>query len=895
MENAGDDGGDSRGKHMISEAPNINTLWAEAFVDELARCGVRHVVIAPGSRSTPLVIAFARHPDVVDHSVYDERSAAFFALGIAKATGKPVAVVCTSGTAGANMYPAVCEANASHVPMLILTADRPVLLRDSGAPQTMDQQNLFGTHVRFFHDVAQPEAETTKFRYIRSLACDSVARAESEPAGPVHLNFPFRKPLEPVAVESGHAHVPTEFLLNGGDAVHGRSDGRPYVERIRANRVADRHIVFSLADRIRGAKRVLLIAGPDGSGVRLRDAMNRFLEVSGLPVFAEAASQLRFQMNRPRSIISATDLFLRSEKVRDAIKPDLIIRLGATPTTKAMQTFTAECHNVPQIAIADSVERFDPDYVVSQRIVEDPAAMFSSLVQEFETTPLQNIDQSWIEYLMQLDADAVEALDMFRQHIDEAHVALLMQELSSLPDDTALFVSSGMPIRDVESYCNRSESALEMFFNRGVNGIDGITSTALGVARGRRGHVVSLTGDMAFLHDLNGLHLSRDPRIHATIIIVNSNGSEIFGLLPIERFDPPFTQHFEMPHGYDFAKAAAFFGIEHVLLDDAEKLHSVMNESGVRIIEYRIERKHSKSVRAQIADEVLASVERIPAPVKSTQQTLSIRVHRIAVAESGIPIVFLHGFTRSAKAWNDILTHLSGRTVYTIDLPGHGNASIAKMTVEDCSEEIAAFAERNALKQFHLIGYSMGGRVAMRYALAHQGTLASLTLISASPGIEEMSARDARRQSDEALAARVEREGLETFIDEWMNTPLFRGQERFGKRAVRAARAERMEQRTSGLASSLRNMGQGVMQPMWSELSSLKMPVLLIAGERDEVYREHVRSMSERLPLAHAIIMEQAGHDVPVEAWEKLGIVLSEWIDNLSLANEPAGSSSQQD
>lgn len=895
MENAGDDVGDSRGKRMISEAPNINTLWAEAFVDELARSGLRHVVIAPGSRSTSLVIAFAKHPDIVDHTMYDERSAAFFALGIAKATGKAVAVVCTSGTAGANMVPAVCEGDASRVPMLILTADRPVHMRDSGAPQTMNQQHLFGTHVRFFHDVAQPEADTTKFRYIRSLACDAVARAEGEPAGPVHLNFPFRKPLEPISVESGHAHVPEEFLLSGGDAVHGRSDGRPYVECIRANRVADQHIVFSLADRIRDAKRVLLIAGPIENGVHLRHAMNRFLETSGLPVFAEAASQLRFQMNRPRSIISAADLFLRSEKVRDAVKPDLIIRLGATPTTKAMQTFIAECHDVPQIAIDDSVERFDPDYVVLQRIVEDPAAMFSALVQECETTPLQNIDQSWVEYLVQLDASAVEALHTSRQHIDEAHVALLMQELSSLPDDTALFVSSGMPIRDVESYCHRSEKALEMFFNRGVNGIDGITSTALGVARGRRGHVVLLTGDMAFLHDLNGLHLSRDTRIHATIIIVNSNGSEIFGLLPIEQFDPPFTQHFETPHGYDFAKAAAFFGIEHVLLDDASKLRSVMNESGVRIIEYRIERKRSKSIRKQMADAVIEVLETIPVPVKSVARTSSIRIHRISVSETGIPVVLLHGFSRNAESWNDLLVHLSGRAVYSIDLPGHGSAAIAKMTVEDCAEEIAAFVVRNALKRFHLIGYSMGGRVAMRYALAHQGTLASMTLISASPGIEEMSARDARRQSDEVLAERIEHEGLEAFVDEWMNTPLFRGQERFGKRAVRNARTERMEQRTSGLASSLRNMGQGTMQPMLGELSSLKVPVLLIAGERDEVYREHVRVMSEYLPQAQAIIMEQAGHDVPVEAREKLGIVLSEWIDNLSLANEPAGSSSQQD
>ena len=869
---------------------HVNQLWAGIIAEELARSGLRHAVISPGSRSTPLVLALAAHPDITDHAVIDERSAAFFALGLARSAAQPVALLCTSGTAAANYYPAVCEADSACVPLLLLTADRPVHLRDSGAPQTMDQVKLFGDRVRHFFESAQPEAADVKLRALRAMVCHAVAMTRGTLPGPVHVNLPFRKPLEPAMPEYAADTVDDALIASGGPGVRGRANGQPWTRfpgpgAAAVGQTERRTGIALAADALLRAKRPVIVAGPDAGGSAYADALLSFGAAQGIPIVAEAASQLRFRDARGAAVLATTDLLLRSERFREYFRPDCILRTGGADTNTGMQRFMESLGDIDVIHLAPDTRRSDPAHAVSLhlegRIVEtlgDMAAVLRDAVPA--------VERGWTQTLQDTDAavraELPEALAEAGRGFEGAYVHALG---ALLPEDGALFVSSSMPIRDVETFLPATAKPVDMLFNRGVNGIDGIVSTALGSTRGRRSRTVLLTGDIAFLHNLNAMYGAGLRELPLTIVLLNNDGGEIFELLPVREMEPAFTRHFLTPQNADFRTLADGLRIPIDTAGDVDDFTQLLGRTrdreGVSIIEINTDIRTSGALRrsalrriAGVADAELAhrTAREQKAP-EGAHAAAPSRVFPLAwrMLQRGptAAAVFLHGFTRSGASWEHICTGLDDRRIIAVDLMGHGASPAPDQrehsTVYDleyATERIEELCARLGIARMHLVGYSMGGRTAMAYAARYPHRLASLALISANPGIEDEEQRSARRRRDDALADRIMEIGIERFAEEWSAQPMFAAQRAQDPAAWRHAMHDRMRQRASGLASSLRGSGQGRQTPQWDALQELSIPVLIAAGEHDGDYSAIAQRMHDILSDATLRIHDGAGHDL---------------------------------
>jgi 2-succinyl-5-enolpyruvyl-6-hydroxy-3-cyclohexene-1-carboxylate synthase len=886
---------------MTSTIPNVNTLWARVLVDELARCGVRHCVVSPGSRSTPLAIAFAEHPDITDFSVLDERSAAYFALGLSKRSGRPCALVCTSGTAAANYLPAICEAGQAHVPLLVFTADRPAHLHDSSAPQTMDQLKLYGDHVRWFLNVAQPEADDFKLRSLRSTICHAVAVASGMNSGPVHLNIGFRKPLEPVEDPRGEGSVPEAFLAEPGLGMSGRPDGHPYTRYWNCSKNGYAQASRLLTNLLRRQRRILIVAGPDENGRSYAKALLRFVEATGIPVFAEAMSQLRSGVDE-NPFLGGAGLFLRNGRCRAMASAHLILRLGDAATLKPVQDFLSDPKIGMQIVIGMREERIDPDFTATHRIVADEAILLELLSDECARRPLRGFDYEWAAALFAVEQASIEALhrelesrvEMFEGHVYHDTAAIL-------PQGAALCVSNSMPVRDLETFVPRLPARVSVWCNRGLNGIDGVTSTAFGVARSQDGRVVLVTGDVAFLHDLGGLLIAARAGVSATVVVVNNNGGEIFGTLPIGHFEPIFTRHFLTPHGITLRHAAELAGAAYEAADNRDVLRIALEDSferrGLSIIEVRTPERAGIPARKEIFTAISASLDVIVAelpehlalpPPSFPQFPLAWHTLRDAVGEK-VPVVCIHGFSRDARMWDSLIPLLEdGFPVFAVDLMGHGASPAPKDDVfpEAYSVEYNTARLFDALgdagiERCHLIGYSMGGRVALHAAAQEPASFASLILLSASPGIEDPGERAQRLSSDHRLAAEIERDGLEIFVDAWLRTPAFSTLHLRGAEFLHQAKEERMRQNSRGLAGALRGMGQGTQLPLWAMLRSLAMPVQLVAGAHDGKYHALCEIMRTLIPDARLHVVEDAGHDLVAESAIEVATVINEFLASM--------------
>lgn len=877
---------------------HVNQLWAGIIAEELARSGLRHAVISPGSRSTPMVLALAAHPDITDHSVIDERSAAFYALGLSRATAEPVALLCTSGTAAANYYPAVCEADSARVPLLLLTADRPVHLRDSGAPQTMDQVKLYGDRVRHFAESAQPEAAEEKLRALRAMMSHAVAMTRGRLPGPVHLNLPFRKPLEPAMPEYAADAVDDALIASGSPGMRGRANGRPWTiftaPAGSAAQEMDRATGIALAaDALLRATRPVIIAGPDAGGMDYADALLSFASAQGIPVMAEAASQLRFRDARGAVVVATADLLLRSEGFREYFRPDCILRTGDADTNTGMQRFMESLGDIDVIQLAPDTRRRDPGHAVSQHIEGRVAETLRDIALLLRDG-VPAVESGWTHTLQRIDTAVREQLPAALTEAGRGFEGAYVHALEGLlPAGAALFVSSSMPIRDVETFLPSITEQVDMLFNRGVNGIDGIVSTALGSARGRRGRTVLLTGDIAFLHNLNAVYGEGLRELPLTIVLFNNDGGEIFELLPVREAEPAFTRHFLTPQDADFRALADGLHIPIETAGDVEDftqlLSRALDRPGVSIIEIRTDIRTSGALRrsalrriAEVADAELADLatQGREAPEGAAAGALS-RVFppawRMLQPGSGAAAVFLHGFTRSGASWESICTDLDGRRMIAVDLMGHGFSPSPDQrrhpTVYDlqyAADRIEELCARLGIARVHLIGYSMGGRTAMAYAARYPHRLASLALISANPGIEDEAQRRARRDRDDALADRVMGIGLERFAEEWSAQPMFAAQREQDPAAWRHAMRDRMRQRAFGLASSLRGSGQGRQAPLWDALRALSIPVLVTAGEHDGDYSAIAQRMRDILPDATLRVYDGAGHDLLFDRPEQL-------------------------
>jgi 2-succinyl-5-enolpyruvyl-6-hydroxy-3-cyclohexene-1-carboxylate synthase len=546
----------------VTAPRNRNELWGRVLVEELVRAGVRQVVVSPGSRSTPLVLAAAGHSELQMVVEVDERAGAFCALGVGKASGRPAAVITTSGTAAANLLPAVVEAAQSETPLILLTADRPTRLRGADANQAIDQQHLFGRYPRFYQEVVPAPLSEGTLRHLRSVACRAVAAAVGDPGGPSHLNLPFDKPLEPTPVPGD---IPPELEDEATLARTGRGARTPFT-RIHPRRAAPLPVSLeSLSESLRRARRPLMVAGPTPRPWEAGPVLRAFAEEAGLPLLADPLSGARYggggtDTGAPE--LGGYDLVLGDPWIRDALAPDFVVRVGAGPTSANLSSWLGSLAEVPQVLVDGGGRWKDHQAAVSEMIPADPGLLFDSLGQAAVGSPDPEWNRVWRTVAVTLRA-GLERLG--RAPPFEGMVAVRLVE--SLSPGELLFASSSMPIRDVDAFGVLRQGDLHVLGNRGASGIDGIVSTAAGasLATGRR--VTCLVGDLALLHDSTGLSLLQESGIRVVLVVLNNDGGGIFHRLPIREREPTFTRFFATPHGRDLVHLARLWDLPHHVVD----------------------------------------------------------------------------------------------------------------------------------------------------------------------------------------------------------------------------------------------------------------------------------------------------------------------------------------
>lgn len=577
--------------------PNLNALWAQTLVDALAGAGIRHVCLSPGSRSTPLSLAAYAHADLSTTVHLDERSAAFFALGLAKAQGLPVALICTSGTAAANYHPAVIEASLSRVPLIVLSADRPPELRQAGAAQTIDQVRLFGGAIRFFQDLPVPEASMPLLRTLQVVVRQAVTHAVGHPAGPVHLNVPLRDPLPPVPL---HA----ERMAELSDALDAEiALGGPILPSVPQ---PSGPALIRVADALSHSRRPLMVAGPQSVRPDEVAAVTRFAERFEIPVLTDIASGLRF--HESPWLLSTGDAFLRAEAVASQ-PPDLVLRIGDLPTSKAVNEYLAR-HRAPTVMVAPDRFRHDPEALVGLTL---EAEVGMTLDRLSELLPGLTLEADWGERFRELEARAARVMTESRLPVEGAATRAAVR---ALPAGGCAFFSNSMPIRHGETFCREAAPGVRVHVSRGANGIDGIPSTALGIARGSGAPTLLVTGDLAFLHDMGGLAAARGQELTMVVLLLNNDGGGIFNFLPISGFPEVFEPLFGTPHGLDLSLVSRLFGWEHERLaagaDVEEALEKAFARGGLHVIEVSSVREETARAHRTLMSRLVEALEEVP-------------------------------------------------------------------------------------------------------------------------------------------------------------------------------------------------------------------------------------------------------------------------------------------
>ncbi|MFY7885447.1 MAG: 2-succinyl-5-enolpyruvyl-6-hydroxy-3-cyclohexene-1-carboxylic-acid synthase [Dolichospermum sp.] len=547
---------------------NLNLLWCYVLTETLKRLGLKCAVICPGSRSTALTVAFVQQiPHIEAIPILDERSAAFFALGQAKATGKPVVLVCTSGTAGANFYPAVIEARESRVPLLILTTDRPAELRDCHSGQTIDQVKLYGNYPNWQTELATPSVDMGMLGYLRQTVIHAWERCQFPNSGAVHLNIPFRDPLAPIP--DG-----TDFTLDTED----------FFSSLISTPLPITNYQLPITNYQKG----IIIAGvaqPQAPEEYCRAIANLSQSLQW-PVLAEGLSPVRNYTDLNPYLISTYDLILRNQQLAKELSPEIVIQIGEMPTSKELRNWLITTN--PQRFIIDNCDQnLDP--------LHGKTTHLRISVTEIGKLEIEELAKS--EYLQKWcisEKQVRKNIDDYFENVDElieSKTAWLISQ--NLPPETPLFIANSMPVRDVEFFWKPNNLRIKPYFNRGANGIDGTLSTALGIAHHQQSSVM-LTGDLSLLHDTNGFLIRNKFIGHLTIILINNNGGGIFEMLPIAKFNPPFEEFFATPQNIDFAQLCATYNVQHQLINSWEELKDSLKQLpkiGIRVLEVKTNRK----------------------------------------------------------------------------------------------------------------------------------------------------------------------------------------------------------------------------------------------------------------------------------------------------------------
>jgi 2-succinyl-5-enolpyruvyl-6-hydroxy-3-cyclohexene-1-carboxylate synthase len=574
---------------------NHNTALASAFVEELARCGVRRAVVSPGSRSTPLAVALWRQLEIDVHVIVDERSAAFFALGAAQATRTPVAMLCTSGTAAANFHPAICEADESEVPLIALTADRPAELRGIGAGQTIDQLKLYGSAVRWFCEVGAHEADDDGLLHYRSTACRAFAAARGEPRpGPVHLNLAWREPLAPESVEG--AVTASDPL-----ALQGRGE-RPLTAVTTIDLEPTQFLIEEVARHIDEAIAGVIVAGRQ-LDPELREPLAHLARAAGFPILAEPTSQLRCGPHDRSRVVSCYDLLLRDERFATRVVPDLVLRFGEMPTSKPLRRWL-ESSGADELVVSPDGGWNEPTRRAAAILRADPvelAAGWAARVGEQRAEPT-----TWLE----AEASARRAVEEQLGALDHPSEPGLQLALgAALGDGDLVYTASSMPIRDQEAFMPPGDADVAFLCNRGANGIDGLISSGIGAAAACGRPTTVLTGDLGLLHDLGSLASVGEPEPPVRIVVIDNGGGGIFHFLPQSAAleEPEFEALLGTPRGVDIARAAALFGLDHRRLESLADLPAAL-AAGTGLIEIPVDRRANVDLHRRLAASVSEAI-----------------------------------------------------------------------------------------------------------------------------------------------------------------------------------------------------------------------------------------------------------------------------------------------
>jgi 2-succinyl-5-enolpyruvyl-6-hydroxy-3-cyclohexene-1-carboxylate synthase len=579
---------------MTPDLSNPNSLAASLIVEELVRCRVTTFCISPGSRSAPLTAAAARHPDISTVTHFDERAAAFFALSHVRATGKPAALICTSGTATANYLPAVVEASQEMLPLILLTADRPPELRNRGANQTIHQPRLYGDYVRYSVDLSCPQNDIPPSYWLDAVD-QAMEQALASPAGPIHLNCPFREPLAPIADgidRTGDLDSVNAWLRSNDPYLDIKT---PAIES--PSRDIDR--IIEIAQQ---AETGLIVVGHLRNVVE-RTAVQQFSQALGWPVLADIRSQLRLVSDQT-PVLRYYDLLLRAECFPEQLRSTTIIQFGTRLTSKLLLEFLDHPKPNDYVLIDSDPRRHDPINRVTLRIVSDISLFSKQFLSRWKVQPSVGHTEVVSEMNRAVD-DVIDSILPTQKEISEAAVARLLVE--NTPDGSNLFIASSMPIRLMDMYADAAAN-ITIASNRGASGIDGTLASAAGFAHGSGKPTTALIGDLAMLHDLNSLALLSTVDQPVIIVVLNNRGGGIFDHLPIAEFGDIFEEFFITPHDLTFKHAAAMFELPYEEVDSADGFvhayREAVNTEKAGLIEISIDRRASMATHEAIMSEI---------------------------------------------------------------------------------------------------------------------------------------------------------------------------------------------------------------------------------------------------------------------------------------------------
>lgn len=559
---------------------NLVQEFVQSFIEGLRNDGeIKNFVICPGSRSTPLVLAISRNKGVRTWTMYDERSAAFFALGIAKSGGTPAALVSTSGTATANFMPAVVEAKVSRVPMVVVTADRPPELRDFGAAQTIDQVRIYGSYAKWFQEMPIATNFRPLFRYSRLIGARASYLSMSSPAGPVHINFPFREPL--LTKKSPSSSWKSQLDDEG-------EDGSKHAVTTRVRQSAYKDDVERALKALRSGSKGIVVVGP-GDYRPLSDSLSKLASSLGWPILADPLSNLRQDGKPTFGLVRCYEFLLRNKPFRLSKAPQWVLRIGGAPTSRELNSF---CEGAETIVLDDVTGDWrDPSLSLSRMIygeLETSLSMITHAMTRFEKP------KGWLEGWLDGDAKTSVVVDSIMEKIEEPFEGKLFHSLSKVLQPSSrltVVVGNSMPVRDLDIFFLKGSSNLRFVGNKGANGIDGLVSTAMGISA-LEGNVLLILGDVSFYHDMNGLLASKLHGLNATIVIVNNRGGGIFSFLAQHSLLPTdlFESLFGMPHDLDFSGAATIYGGKFDRVADWRGFEQIFSDSiekrkGLKIIE----------------------------------------------------------------------------------------------------------------------------------------------------------------------------------------------------------------------------------------------------------------------------------------------------------------------